>query len=101
MSSRRCIAQFRSALSKHDKDMASTLSVGQQMICMLATQDLVSAVHRHVGLPDNLLSAVEFRSYGAGGGKSSFLTGFLARNSGSVSSGRAVGYMARMRRFLG
>jgi hypothetical protein len=49
----------------------------------VTTQDLVSAVHRHVGLPDNLLS-VEFRSYGAGGGKSSFFDRVSGQNTRGV-----------------
>jgi hypothetical protein len=42
LSSRRCIVQFRPALSKRDKDMASTLSVGQQMICITCNPRSVS-----------------------------------------------------------
>ena len=88
-------------LSKHDKDMAPTLSVGRQMICMLQPKIFSFAVHRHVGLPDNLLS-VEFRFYGAGAGSRHSWTGFPTGRLGGVRLSRvAVGYIhgAFMRRF--
>ena len=81
--------------------MAPTLSVGRQMICMLEPKIFSFAVHRHVGLPDNLLS-VEFRFYGAGAGSRHSWTGFPTGRLGGVRLSRlAVGYIhgAFMRRF--